>query len=150
MLLILRIIIAVSALAVALYPLWGIIWPESYRTELLEDFAGIEQAPISAIKQASAWLWLANAVFAASLAFILRYLAKDNSETNLKWASTCLIIHPFLTLASDLGVYFSLAKYSTNTSMAIELSSTTLMPLLFGCCLLAIHQKLKSHLPTFD
>ena len=136
MLLILRIIIAVSALAVALYPLWGIIWPESYRTELLEDSAGIEQAPISAVKQASAWLWLANAVFAASLAFILRYLAKDNSETNLKWASTCLIIQPFLTLASDIGVHLSLAQYSTNTSMAIELSSKrALIPLLFGCCL---------------
>ncbi len=129
-----KILLAISSLALFLYPLWGILSPESFAQELTQHHAHAETYTLQQVSAAAARLWISNSVLAAAFIAMLLFVSDLNKTRAGLVAGALLVLYPIARTAAEVQV----AKVMMAPQIGIEFSSEKLFFIVFGITIIAI------------
>ncbi len=128
-----------TAVALLIYPLWGVIAPDSYAgAELKHHYAYDSETTGTQIVAASWSLYLSNSVLALSFASFAWYLVHPY---RFRWAllgGLGILVFPIFRTASRALMDLQLTSNLNNPNIAISFSTEELLVMLFGVLLIAI------------
>lgn len=129
-----------SAITLLLYPLWGILSPSSFLTELIEDYPNALEAAASQVRVVALLFFIENGVLATALLSIGQFISNSKDFGKLKTAGLLLLVYPVVkTVIHTLGGII-LYNHLTETALIIELSTQTLFYGVIGLALIGIYQ----------
>ena len=135
-----RILLVFSALIIVLYPIWGIIDPQSYLIEILEVYPEAVDASDSQVRKAALLLLLSNLIIASALLYIAKFIASPNQYGLAKIAALCLIAHPFMLTIVEVISGSVLYKHLDSSNVSIEFSAIKMFYIIFGFAIIGIYK----------
>ncbi|MCK8047033.1 hypothetical protein MSG37_19270 [Shewanella sp. 1CM18E] len=137
---IILIFLILSSAVVVIYPTWGLLSPETYLHELLEQFPSVNKTSVTQIKLAALIQIIANLILASVFINLARYMQTPTKPKLLKFAALTLMIYPFLTIIFNLLIGMVLSQHLQQPQLHIELSASSLFYLVMGAALLGINK----------
>lgn len=127
------------AIGLVVYPLWGILSPDSYaQTELKHHYALDENTSLQQVISAAFWLYLSNLPLALGLVAFSRYLLRPSK---FKWAlfgGLAILLFPVFRVASHILMDLQLTSHLSSAAVAISFSAEELLTMLLGALLLVV------------
>ncbi|SHG97105.1 hypothetical protein [Ferrimonas marina] len=142
-------VLILTAVLLLLYPLWGLLSPQSYAPELMAHYSYGEGATMEQVQRSAALLWLSNGVLALGLIVLSLFLLRPGKLTWLKLAGYCLVLYPFVRAAVVVLSGLNLTSHIEDAEVALQISSEHLFYLVVGIALLglaSVQAKLQSPL----
>ncbi|ARD21768.1 hypothetical protein [Shewanella japonica] len=128
----------IAASVVVLYPLWGLIQPASYLTEIVEVYPFAGDANEAQVRVAAGLLLLSNTVMGLSLVSIAGLIARPTSIHLLKLSALLLITYPFLLTVVEVFSAKALSSHLEASAVTVEFSAMKLFYVIFGIGLLGV------------
>ena len=143
-----RLVIALYAMGLLIFPAWGLVSPEAYRAELVEDFHQAEAAALPQLQLAAGLHWLKNAYLAFTVLMLARYLGPTGQPGNLQRAGLLFTVFPVILLVFQVLSQIALSPDADDLDLRIRLSSEWLLYAIVGLSLLGIARTLPAKAPT--
>jgi len=143
-----RIILFITATLILLYPIWGIIAPDSYLNELLDKFPFAIGASEAQIQQSSLILLIPSFFISISFVFIAKFMSNPKSYIYAKLAAIALVISPLLQSICEVFIGRILSQHLLDTqdaSISVGLSSISFLYILFGLVVWGISKSQYEH-----
>ena len=132
--LIIKISLFVSSTLLMVYPLWGLLFPESFAVELTQHHAFSEGYSMSQVRFSAAWLWVPNTVLAIALLLQFKLLGSPRNTRLGVTSGICFILYPFTRIFSEVMV----EKTMLAKSIGIEISSEKLFFVIIGLMVIGL------------
>ncbi|GIU46817.1 hypothetical protein TUM4438_23730 [Shewanella sairae] len=133
----------ISAIMLLLYPLWGMLSPSSFLTELIEDYPNVLEAAASQVRVVALLFFIENGILATALFSLGQFISNSKDFGKLKTAGLLLLLYPVVkTVINTLGGIV-LYIHLTETALIIELSTQTLFYGVMGLALIGISSSAK-------
>ena len=134
------------AFTLILYPLWGMLSPLTFLTELIEDYPkAIEAAPLQ-VRIVALLMLIGNGFLASALFTISGFINNPNRLYKIKSAGLLLLLYPFVLTVINALSGVVLHSHLTEAALVIELSAQTLFYSVMGLALIGIYQAQKKRL----
>ena len=133
-----RFLLFLGAAALLAYPLWGLLDPNSYTSELREHYAFAEGASSEQIRSSAAMLWLSNGVLAIAFIYISRYIKQPTKSAFATIAGLALISYPFVRTFIEVWSGVNLTSHVETASVSIEFSSEKAFYVVYGMAVIGI------------
>ena len=135
-----RSVLILSALVLIAYPMWGLLYPESYSNELTQHHDHALGFTLAQVRQASAWLWVSNCVLALSFLLFARFLIKPNSPKLGIGGGIALIVYPFARSFSEVMIGISMGAQGVD----VVVSSEKMLFIIIGLLTICLVQRIKA------
>lgn len=133
-------ILIMACAALIIYPLWGLLSPESYLHELLEEFPSVNKTSVNQIKLAALIQLVENVILASVFINLARYIQTPTKAALLKFAACTLMIYPLFAMISHFFIGMALSQHLKQPLLHIELSANSLFYMVMGAALLGINK----------
>ncbi|MBW8184984.1 hypothetical protein [Shewanella nanhaiensis] len=133
-----RIILILASVSLLAYPLWGVLQPTTYLTELLEEYPLAIEVTSVQIQQASALLWISNGILAAAFLLMAKFIGAPSTYIAAKWGALLLILYPIIKTVIEVSSATVLYSHLEHSPISLEFSSVKLFYILFGLALYGI------------
>ena len=134
-----RTILLFSAGLLVLYPLWGLLQPTSFVTELSEHYAFAEGVSDTQVRASAAMLWISNGTLAIALFALAQLISSPARGMYARLAGAGLILYPVLRTVVEVWSGLNLTSHATGVEVAIHLSSEKLFFIVFGLAILGLY-----------
>ena len=135
-----RYFLYVVALAILVYPFWGIVAPQSYLVELLETYPLAKQANSSQIKLAAGQLLISNVAFAFAIFLLAKFIQFPQQYYRAKYAAILFICYPFMLSLVEALNSAVLYEGVDGAHFVVELSAMKLFYIVFGIIIIGVYQ----------
>lgn len=132
------VVLCSAVLMLLLYPLWGVLDPNSFSKELSENHVSASSAALSQIQHAATILWLSNTILAFALGQLALFVSRPYKLSAARIAGTTLIVYPFARSCVDVWMGIVLTSHVPGKGIAIEFSAEKLFFVVFGMAVLGI------------
>lgn len=136
-----RLAIALYALGLLAFPVWGLLSPESYRAEL-DDFEQALAATTDQLQMAAGLHWLKNAYLAFIFLLLARYVGRPERPADVKRAGALLIALPIVLLIYQVLVQVAMSPDVDDLDLKLHLRSEWLLYATLGLSLIGIARTL--------
>lgn len=133
-----RFAIALYAIGLLLYPVWLLLTPESYRGELLEDYAQAATATAEQLQAAGGLHWLKNAYLAFCFLLLARYLGSSGRPADVQRAGWLLVAFPAVLLIFQVLTQLAISTDPEELELKLTLHSDLLLYGVLGLALVGI------------
>lgn len=133
-----RAVVALYALGLMAFPIWGLISPESYRTELVEDFFQAETAAVADLQIAAGVHWLKNTYLAFAFLLLARYVGKPEAIGDVGRAGYLLLAFPLVLVAYQAMTQLALSVDKENLELSLSIRASMLLYAIVGLSLVGI------------
>lgn len=140
-------ILIIACAALIIYPLWGLLNPDSYLHELLEEFPSVHKTSVNQIKLAALIQLVENVILASVFINLTRYIQTPTKSALLNFSACTLMIYPLLAMISNFFMGMALTQHLKQPLLHLELSAHALFYLVMGVALLGIN---KAQRATFN
>ncbi len=131
------VLVAVAALLM-LYPLWGLLGPESYVLLLYAEFGLSGDVAPDLVQRSAAMNWASNGILASSFVCLAGFVADPTRTIHARWAAGCLIAYPFVRATVLAWMGFTLTSHTEDPEFIWFLRVEDTVYLVFGIALLGI------------
>ena len=132
-----RSVLIISAVVLIAYPLWGVLYPDSYSDELTQHHEHALEFTLAQIKQASAWLWISNGVLALSFLLFASFLGRPGRARLGIGGGIALMVYPFAQIFTEVMMATSNAP-----GASIEISAEKILFIVFGLLTISLVQQI--------
>lgn len=133
-----RSVLIISAVVLIAYPLWGVLYPDSYSDELTQHHEHALEFTLAQIKQASAWLWISNGVLALSFLLFASFLARPGRARLGIGGGIALMVYPFARIFTEV----MMATSMNAPGASIEISAEKILFIVFGLLKICLVQQI--------
>lgn len=121
------------------YPLWGLLSPESYFTEeLSQHYIYAEGVSLSQIRHSAAMLWLSNGIIALALIQLASFVSNPQMLLPARIAGIALIVYPVARTVVETWVSLILTSHASGIEVPLQFSSEKLFFVVFGVAVLGV------------
>ena len=132
------IVLATTALLLMLYPLWGLLHPESYGAVLQAEFDLTESIAPDLVQRSAAMNWAPNGILASAFVCLAGFVARPGRRIHAHWAGGCLIVYPLVRSIADGLSGLNLTSHSPEPEFALFFGGENLVYMVFGLAVLGI------------
>ncbi|MBY5992942.1 hypothetical protein [Ferrimonas balearica] len=132
------ILLVLSAALLLIYPLWGLLSPESYAEELMAHYVYAEGFELGKVQLSAALLWLSNGVLALSLVALAVFLYRPHNSALLQRSGLALALYPFVRAFVEVRIALNLTAHVDDAAVTLSISAEKLFYLVMGIGLMAI------------
>jgi hypothetical protein len=132
-----RLAVALFAFGLLAYPVWGLVSPEEYRSQL-EDFHGTAEATASQLQMAAGIHWLRNAYLAFAFLLLARFIGRPGQTGDVRRAGALLVGFPIVELLYQALAQVAMSPDTEDLNMHIQISTHLAMYCVLGLCLVGI------------
>lgn len=136
-----RLVIALYALGLLVYPIWGLVSPETYRAEL-DDFEQAVAATTDQLQMAAGLHWLKNAYLAFIFLLLARYVGRPEQPADVRRAGGLLMALPVVLLIFQVLVQIAMSPDPDDLDLKIHLHSEWLLYCILGLSLIGVARTL--------
>lgn len=133
-----RTVVALYAIGLMAFPIWGLISPESFRAELVEDFFQAETAAAKDVQIAAAVHWLKNTYLAFAFLLLARFVGKPENVGDVSRAGYLLLAFPLVLVAYDGMSQLALSVDKDDLEISLTIRGSMLLYSVVGLTLVGI------------
>ncbi len=132
------IILVAAAVLLMLYPLWGLLHPQSYEAVLLAEYGLTDTTSPDQIRRSAAMNWAPNGILASAFMCLSGFVRQPERGIHARWAGGCFIAYPFLRAAIDAWSGFNLTSHTPAPDFTLFFGGEDTVYLVFGVVFLAL------------
>jgi hypothetical protein len=131
-----RLVLLLGAALLLLYPLWGLISPTSFETELAAHYAFAEGVSAGQVRASAAMLWISNGLMSFAFFSLARYISYPGEALYGKLAGWSITLYPMARTLVEVLSGINLTSHANDVEVAIVISSDKMFFIVFGLGLL--------------